>query len=129
MTDVLMVTTTVRMLDGVHSDTSNSGPVALLGVRLVVGGVSSEKGLVSSLTASDDADHGSAATDDGLSHAGGESDSGLTAIFGVTDDDGGDTRGAGEHTTVTEFSLNIGDNGSLGHGVNGEDVADSQGSY
>ena len=30
VTDVLMVTTTVGMLDGVHGDTSNSGPVSLL---------------------------------------------------------------------------------------------------
>ena len=36
VTNVLMVTTTVRMLDGVHGDTSYSGPVALLGMSLVV---------------------------------------------------------------------------------------------
>ena len=32
VTNVLMVTTTMRMLDGVHGNTSNSGPVSLLGV-------------------------------------------------------------------------------------------------
>ena len=99
-TNVLMVTTTMRMLNGVHGDTSNSGPVALLDVGLLVG-VGSEEGLVSSLTASDSTDHDSAATLDGLSHIGGESDSGLLTVFGVTDDDGGDTGGTGEHATVT----------------------------
>ena len=66
VTNVLMVTTTVRMLDGVHSNTSNSGPVSLLGVRSVVGAVSAEHGLVSSLATGDNADHGSAAALDGL---------------------------------------------------------------
>ena len=66
VTNVLMVTTTVRMLDRVHGYTSNSGPVSLLGVRSVVGGVGAEHGLVSSLTTGNNADHGSAATLDGL---------------------------------------------------------------
>ena len=129
VTNMLMVTTTMRMLDGVHGDTSNSGPVSLLGVGLEVGVVGFEEGLVSSLTTSDDTDHGSAATLDGLSHTGGESDSGLLTVFGVTDDDGGDTGGTGEHATVTELGLTVGDNSTLGHGVDGEDVADSQGCY
>ena len=66
VTNVLMVTTTVGMLDRVHGYTSNSGPVSLLGVRSVVGGVGAEHGLVSSLTTGNNADHGSAATLDGL---------------------------------------------------------------
>ena len=129
VTNVLMVTTTVRMLDGVHGNTSDSGPVSLLGVGSVVGAVGTEHGLVSTLTAGDNTDHSSAATDDGLADAGGESDTGLLAILGVADDDGGGAGGAGEASTVTEFGLNVGDDGTLGHGVNGKDVADRQGSY
>lgn len=129
VTNVLMVTTTVRMLDGVHSNTSNSGPVTLLGVSLVVGGVGSEEGLVSSLSTGDDTDHSSAASLDGLPDSGGESDSGLLAVLGVTDDDGGDTGGAGEDTTVSPLGLNIGHDGTLGHGVDGENVANSKGGY
>lgn len=129
VTDVLMVTTTVRMLDGVHGNTSHSGPVALLGVGLVVGGVGSEEGLVSSLSTGDDTDHGSAAALDGLSDSGRKSDSSLLAVLGVADHDGGDTGGAGEDTTVSPLGLNIGDDGSLGHGVDGENVANSKGGY
>ena len=66
VTDVLMVTTTVGMLDGVHSDTSNSWPVSLLGVRSIVAGVGTEHGLVSSLATGNNANHGSAASEDGL---------------------------------------------------------------
>ena len=66
VTDVLMVTTTMGMLDGVHSDTSDSGPVSLLGVGAVVAGVGAKHGLVSSLATGANANHGSAASEDGL---------------------------------------------------------------
>ena len=115
VTNVLMVTTTVGMLDGVHGDTSNSGPVSLLGVRSVVGAVGAEHGLVSSLSAGNDADHGSAAALDGLTDAGGESHTSLLAVFGVTNDDGGGAGGAGKSAAVTKLRLTIGNDGSLGH--------------
>ena len=89
VTHMLMVTTTVRMLDGVHSDTSNSGPISLLGVRPVVASVCTEHRLIGSLTASDDTNHSSAASEDGLADTGWESDTGLLAILGVTDHDSG----------------------------------------
>ena len=89
MTNMLMVTTTMRMLDWVHCDTSNSWPVLSLssGLEPGVGGL--EEWLVSSLTSSDDSDHSSAGALDGLSGSGWESDSGLSSVIGVTDDDGG----------------------------------------
>ena len=126
VTDVLMVTTTVRMLDGVHSDTSNSWPVSLLGVRSVVGGVGAEHRLIGSLTASDDSNHSSAASENGLADTGWESDTGLLAILGVTDDDGGSAGGAGEGAAISELGLNVGNDGALWHGVDGEDVADGE---
>ena len=129
MTNVLMVTTTVRMLDGVHGNTSDARPVPLLGVSLEVGVVGLEKGLVSSLATSNDADHSSAATDDGFTDAGGESHTGLLAVLGVADDDGGGSGGAGKDATISQLCLKVGNNGSLGHGINREDVADSEGRY
>ena len=86
VTNVLMVTTTVRMLDGVHGNTSDSGPVALLGVGLVVGGVGSQERLVSSLTTSANSNHSSAVALDSLSATGRKSDSSLLTILGVTND-------------------------------------------
>ena len=70
VTNVLMVTTTMRMLDGVHGDTSDSGPISLLGVRAVVASVGAEHGLVSSLATSDNTNHSSAASKDGLTNTG-----------------------------------------------------------
>ena len=67
MTDVLLVTTTVGMVDGVHGNTSDSGEVILLCLSfpVCVGGLEEE--LIGSLTTSNHANHGSAATLDGLS--------------------------------------------------------------
>jgi len=121
-----MVTTTMRMLDGVHSNTSHAGPVLLLGLGLVVGSVSLKKGLVSSLTAGDDTNHSSAETLDGLSDTGRKSQSGLLAIFGVADDDTGSAGSASNAATVTNLSLNVGDDGAFGHSVDGEDVANGE---
>jgi len=126
VTNVLMVTTTVRMLDWVHGDTSDAWPVALLGVGSVVRGVGAEHWLVGTLSTSNDANHSSAATHDGFTDTRGHSDTGLSAILGVTDDDSGGAGSAGENTTVSELGLTVGDNSSLGHGVHWENVSDSE---
>ena len=87
VTNMLMVTTTMRMLDWVHCDTSNSWPVLSLSSGLEPGVGSLEEWLVSSLSTSDDSNHGSAVTHDGLSGSGRKSDSGLSSVIGVTNDD------------------------------------------
>ena len=96
VTNVLMVTTTMRMLDWVHCDTSNSWPVLSLSSGLEPGVGSLEEWLVSSLTTSDDSNHGSAGSLDGLSGTGWKSDSSLLAVIGVTNDDSGGAGGSGE---------------------------------
>ena len=87
MTNMLMVTTTMRMLDWVHCDTSNSWPVLSLSSGLEPGVGSLEEWLVGSLTTSDDSDHGSAISTDCLSGTRRKSDSGFSTIIGVTNDD------------------------------------------
>merc|ERR1712166_1601547 len=49
----------MRMLDGVHSNTSNSGPVLLLGLGFVVSGDGSQERLIASLSTGNDTNHGS----------------------------------------------------------------------
>merc|ERR1719446_1600578 len=56
---MLMVTTTMRMLNGVHCNTSNSGPVRSLSLHLEVHGVGLKERLIGSLTPSGDTDHSS----------------------------------------------------------------------
>merc|ERR1740123_2780035 len=99
------------------------------GVRLVVGIVCLEKRFLSSLSTSNDSNHGSAGSLDGLSHARWHSNTGLLAILGVTNDDSTGARGSSEGATVAHLSFNVGDDGSFWHAVDRDDIADSQGSF
>lgn len=96
VTDMLMVTTTMRMLDWIHSHTSNSWPVVSLSSSLEPGVGGLKEWFISSLSTSADTNHSSAGTKDGLSGTGWESDSGLLAILGVTDDNSGSSGGSSE---------------------------------
>lgn len=89
MTNVLTVSTTMRMLDGVHSDSSNSGPgSSSLCLHLVVDVTGLADWLVDSAASSNNTDHSSAGSWDGSSGSGWESDSGLLEVLAVTNDDG-----------------------------------------
>merc|ERR1712051_136135 len=129
VTNVLMVTTTVRMFDGVHSNTSHSGPVLPLCLGLEVGGVGLKEGLVASLASSGHSDHGSAAAKNGLSDAGWESNTRFLSILRMSDDNARGSGGTGNSSAVSEFGLNAGDNSTFGHLVDGQDIADLEGSF
>ena len=60
VTDVLVVTTTVGMLNGVLGNTTDLGPAVALDGVLVVGTASLEEGLVDTSTTGDDTDGSSA---------------------------------------------------------------------
>ena len=130
VTDVLLVTTTMRMVDGVHSNTSDSGPgSSSLGLPSVVGVSSLADRLVGSATAGNQADHGSAGAGHGGAGAGGKSHTGLLAVVGVADDDGGAAGGAREGASVTGLGLAVRDDGTFGEGVHGQDIADREIGY
>jgi len=87
MSNMLMITTTMGMLNGVHGNTSNLWPHLSLCFGSVVGISGLEDRFVSSLSSSADADHGSATGWDGFSAARRKSDSCFLSILGVTNDD------------------------------------------
>ena len=126
---MLMVTTTMGMVDGVHGNTTNARVVVLLCATLEPSGTGLEEGLIGSLATGNDANHGTAAALNGLADAGGEADTGLATILGVTDDDSGGAGGAGERSAISELGFNVRDDGSFGHVSHGEDIADGEGSY
>lgn len=125
LTNVLMVTTTVRMLNGVHSNTANH---SFLSLRLthVMDLSSLTDGLFVTSTSGDDSDHGSGVTLDGSLDTGRHLDSGLEPIFGVTDDEGVGSGSSGELTVVTGVLLNVADDGSFGDTVDGKHVSDGE---
>lgn len=114
------------MVDGVHGNTTSLGPSVALDSELVLGTRSLEEGLVGSATTGNDTDHAASAGADDLLGAGGELDAGL-ALIGVVADNGDVVAGgAAERTTVTDLLLDVGDDGTLGDGSEGEDVADGK---
>lgn len=127
MTNVLLVTTTVGMVNRVHGDTTDTGPSVSLGLVLPEGATGLEEGLVGPLATGNNTNHGSAGAEDGLSDTGGKADSGLVAVLRVSNDDSGSTTSSGEGATVTVLGLNVGDDSAFGHHINGENVADNKG--
>uniref|UniRef100_A0A8D8XLN0 Uncharacterized protein n=2 Tax=Cacopsylla melanoneura TaxID=428564 RepID=A0A8D8XLN0_9HEMI len=87
-TNVLMVTTSVGMLDGVHGHTSHLGPAVTLGLVLVVGATRLQDGLVDTTAAGDDADHGAVGGRDHFLGTRGQLDSGSLCVGIVSDDSG-----------------------------------------
>jgi len=123
---MLVVTTTVRVIDGVHGNTTSLGPAVALDGELVLGTRSLEEGLVGTATTSNDTDHTTAAGEDNLLGTGGELDTGL-ALIGVVADNGNVVAGsAAERATVTNLLLDVGNDGTLRHLTEGKDVADGK---
>jgi hypothetical protein len=145
---MLVVTTTVGMVDGVHGNTTSPGPAVALGseleqksqfsccliqiqadfkgTHLVLGARGLQEGLVCTATSSDDTNHTTAGAGEDLLGTGGELDAGLALIGVVADDGNVVTGGTAERTTVAVLVLDVGQDGTLGNRVKGQDVADGQ---
>lgn len=116
------------MIDGVHGNTTSLGPRVALDSELVLGTTGLEQRLVGTATTGNDTNHTAGGVLDDLLGTGGELDTGL-AILGVVANDGNVvTGGTAKRTTVTGLLLDVGNDGTLGHGAEGKDVADGQGS-
>jgi len=121
-----MVTATVRMLDRVHSDTTNLRPRVSLSLVLEVGSSSLEHGLVDSSSSGDDSDHRSIAGRNRLLRTRWQLYLRFVLI-GVMGDDGGVVaRCSGEFAAISQLLLELADDGSLWHGTDGHDVTDGQ---
>jgi len=126
VTDMLMVTTTVGMLDGVHGHTSDLGPAVPLDSVLVVSSAGLEHGLVASTATSDDADDGPVLGGVELLDAGGQLDPGAAGVGVVGDDGAVAARGLGHLAAVAGLLLHGAGDGAFGHLSDGQDVADRQ---
>jgi hypothetical protein len=128
VTNVLMVTTTVGVINRVHGNTTSLWPAVSLESVLVEGATSLEQGLINTTTAGNDTNRSTALVVEHLLGTRGKLDTGL-AIFGVVSDNGGVvTRSTGKSTTITNLFFNVADNGTFGHGANVHDVTDGKGS-
>ena len=82
--------------------------------------------LVCAATTSDDTDHTTARAGEDLLGTRWELDTGLALIGVVADDGNVVTGGTAERTTVAGLVLDVGEDGTLRDGVEGQDVADGE---
>jgi hypothetical protein len=141
-----MTYTTVRMVDGVHGNTTSLGPAVTLDSKLMLGTRSlcdyesvrvnegiqvtesqhTQERLIRSATASNNSDHASRAATDNLLGTRWELDTGL-ALVGVVANDGDIVaRSTSESSPVTNLLLHVGNNGTLRDRSQRQDVADCQ---
>lgn len=117
----------MRVVDGVHSNTTSTGPRVALGAHGVVLATGLEEGLVDTTTTGGDTDGSTSLGRNGLLGTGGETDTGL-AVLGVANDGGVVAGGTGECSAVTDLLLYVEDDGTLGARGEGEDIADGESS-
>ena len=123
---MLVVSSSVGVVDGVHGNTSGPGPRVPLRLELVERSTGLEQGLVDSSSSGNDTDGGSRRSRDSLLGSGRETQSGLVLVDGVSDDGRVVTRGSGKRSSVSDGLLDLADDGSLGALVEGEDVSDRE---
>jgi len=125
-TDVLMVTTTMRMLDWVHGNTTDLRPRVPLRLVLKVSPAGFEHGLVDSASPGDDTNHCAVAGRDRLLRPGGKLHFRFILIRIVGDNGGVVSGRSGEFAAVSQFFLELTHDGTLRHGTDRHDVSDSQ---
>lgn len=128
VTNVLVVTTTVRVLNRVHSHTTNLRPAVALDLVLVVARTSLKHRLVAATTTRNLTHSRTAARRNGLLGARRKLDTGEARVEVVGDQNAVFTRRLGEGTAVTELGLDVADNGTFRHGVQRQNVTDGQSS-
>jgi hypothetical protein len=123
---VLLVTTTIGVVHGVHGHTSHLGPLVALHSVLVVSTAGLQDGLVGTSTASHQANHSAALVADGLLRAGRQADS-ADSLIGVLRHNDGIVAGRAAHlATVANLLLNVANDSTFGDLSDGQDVSNSK---
>jgi hypothetical protein len=123
---VLVVTTSVWMLYGVHGNTTDLRPAVTLDGVLVEGTSGLQQRLIGTATSGNDTNLGTDGGRNSLLTSGRKSKLGGSLFLVVSDNDSVGTRGTGESTTISLLGFNVADNGSLGNGRQRQDVSAGQ---
>ena len=126
VTDVLVVTTTVWVVDGVHGNTTSTRPAVTLDTVLVVGTAGLQQWLVNTTATSNNTDSSTSRAWHRLLHTRRQADTRRGTIGIVTNDGRVVTRCAGKRTTVTNLLLDVADNRTLRQRAERQDVTDAQ---
>merc|ERR1740125_3764 len=129
VTNVLVITTTVRVLNGVHSNTTNDGEVVTLGLVFVVSTTSLKHRLLATTTTGNNTDGTTSGTEDTLFHTRWHTDASFTG-FGIVGHNGAViTRSTGDFTSVSRLFFYVGDDATFGKVSDRDDVSDLKGSF
>ena len=123
---MLVVTTTMGMVHGVHGNTTSLRPRVSLDLVLVESTTSLKQRLVNTTTTSNNTNDTTGVGGDDLLGTGRKLQTGLALIGVVSNDDNVVTRGSTKSTSVTRLLLNVGENGTLRNGAEGKNVTDVQ---
>ena len=123
---MLVISSSVRVLHGVHGRTAHLGPAVPLHSVLVVVVAGLQHRLVHAAATGDDAHDGTARGWQALAAAGRKTDAGLLAIVGVAHHHARRAGGSGEAAAIRCLLLTHGDHGTLRHLGQGQHVADGQ---
>jgi len=126
LTNMLMVTTTVWMLDWILGDTSNLWPAITLHSKLVVGTASFQHWLVDSSAAGDQTQRGTVSAGVQLLDAGWELDSGSAGVWVVGHDGAVAAGGLGDLAAVTGLLLQGAHDRTFWHLADWHDVTDAE---
>ena len=124
VTNVLVVTTTVRVVNGVHGHTTSARPAVALDAVLVVGTAGLEQGLVNTTTTGNNTDSSTAEARHRLLGARGQTNTGHTRVEVVTDHSGVVARRTRERSAVTDLLLDVAHNRTLRERAQRKHVAD-----
>jgi len=123
---MLMVTTSVRMVDGVHGNTTSLWPNVTLDGVLSLSSGSLEERLVGTSTTGNDTNHTTGRGSEDLLSTGWELDTGLSLFRLMTDDCDVVTGGTSKSTSVSDLLFDVGHDSTFGHGSQWKDVTDGQ---
>merc|ERR1719384_3099199 len=123
-TNMLMVTTSLGMLNGVHGDTTDFRPAVPLCLVLVVGTASLQHRFINTTASRDDTNHGPVGRGDDLLGSRGKLDTSLLGVGVVGHNCGVVAGGLGHPSTITSFLFQAAHDGTFRHDSNRENVSD-----
>ena len=129
MPNVLVVTSSMRMLNWVHSHTTHLRPTIPLHPELVVSIPSLKEGLLSSPSTRNLPNHRPTPTWNNLLRTRRKLDPRGVVIGVVADNNSIVAGGPSEDAAVTDVVFDIANDGTFGDGSEGEDVADDEGGF
>merc|ERR1712025_1225126 len=110
------------MVHRVHGNTTSLGPAVALDGELVLGTRGLQERLVGTATAGNNANHTTSSRVNDLLSTGGQLDTSLALVRVVANDGDIGTRCTSQRATVSNLLFDVGNDGTLRHLTDGEDV-------